>query len=124
MLIAEKGETGYFAHQALCSYNKAVKQTAVEEGLRSIGKIDPAAIIKHLSYDGKLAARNAKRADNRRRPGWGSSGNLYACYRYNFTAEGCAGGCGYRHIFSSCGAQAHLAGDCPKKTGSSHGNRK
>ena len=86
---------------------------------RMFGKIDPATIFKYLTYDGTVAAEKAKKAaevskkSGRSRGGVG--GNLYACYAFNYNAEGCKGGCGYRHICSSCGAQNHIFADCTTK---------
>ena len=127
VLIAEKAESGTFTAAALSDYDESVKSLAMDFGLKAFKRADPSSIVKHLSYEGTIAAeraRQATRGGGRRRHGRGQSGNLYACYKYNSYAEGCKGGCGYRHICSSCGSSAHLADDCPKKSGGNQGGRK
>ena len=116
IMVAEKAETTMFANDTLCKYDEAVRITASEKGLRSFGKIDPATIFKFLTYDGTVAAEKAKRAaDSGKRQGRGRQGVMYACYAFNNASEGCKGGCGYRHICSSCGVHGHIFGDCPTR---------
>ena len=120
ILIADKADKDVFTSAALCDYDSAIKRTAGEKGLRSIGKTDPVAIVEHLSYDSTQAAANAKRNEKRRKSGKGASGT---CYKFN-TQEGCKGNCGYRHVCSSCGSHNHIALDCPRRPGAVHSNRK
>ena len=116
IMVVEKAATGMFANDSLCKYNEAVRLMAGEKGLYSFGKIDPATIFKFLTYDGTVAAERAKKAaEGSRRSGRGRSGNLFACYAFNYSVEGCKGGCGYRHVCSSCGAHGHLFADCTTK---------
>ena len=126
VLIAEKAEPVYFTAEALSNYDESVKSAAHEIGPKVFKRADPTAIVKHLSYEGTVAAERARqgsRATGRKRQGRGS-GVYYACYRYNYHVEGCKGGCGYRHICASCGGQGHLGDDCSKKPGGNQGGRK
>ena len=74
ILVAEKADGPLFASEALIQYDESVKSTAKERGLKSFRKIDPANIVKHLSYDGTQLAMNAKRnVQSARKPRSGES---------------------------------------------------
>ena len=123
ILVAEKADGPLFASEALIQYDESVKLTAKEHGLKSFSKIDPANIVKHLSYDGTQVAMNAKRniQVNKRATGpapaqksAGTSHN-FSCLKHNFTLGGCPKGsaCRFKHICSACSAPNHLNADCP-----------
>ena len=124
ILVAEKADGPLFASEALIQYDESVKQTAKEHGLKSFRKIDPANIVKHLSYDGTQVAVNAKRniqtskkASNpmamSHQKSAGATHN-FSCLKHNFTLGGCrAPSCRFKHICSACSSPQHINADCP-----------
>ena len=121
ILVAEKADGPLFAAEALIQYDESVKQTAKEHGLKSFRKIDPANIVKHLSYDGTLVAVNAKRnifsgGKKTSVAPQKSAGTAhdFSCLKHNFTLGGCkSSGCRFKHICSACGSPQHINADCP-----------
>ena len=122
ILVAEKADGPLFAAEALIQYDESVKQTAKEHGLKSFRKIDPANIVKHLSYDGTQVAMNAKRgiqsskkapapASNQKSAG---ASHDFSCLKHNFTLGGCrAPSCRFKHICPACASLNHVNADCP-----------
>ena len=121
ILVAEKAERRVFASEALIGYDESVKDSAKENGLSAFKKVDPANIVKHLSYDGTQLAVNSRRPNTSRNTssrGSGSGPTLnhnFACIKFNFAQGGCKAGssCRYKHICSACGGPGHSNGDCP-----------
>ena len=125
VLVAEKVDSGHFAPEALIAYDESVKETAREVGIKAFAKVDPSAIVKHLSYDGTLAAKNAKKLAAKKggqsvqtpkaNTASKSSG---VCLRHNFNSMGCSRGnaCFYRHVCSACGGAGHVNEACPNTT--------
>ena len=121
ILVAEKAEKRVLASEALIGYDESVKESAKENGLKVFKKVDPANIVKHLSYDGTQLAVNSRRPNASRTTASRSSAsgpNLnhnFACIKFNFTQSGCKAGssCRYKHICSACGGSGHSNGDCP-----------
>ena len=119
ILVAEKAERRVFASEALISYDESVKDAAKENGLKAFAVVDPANIVKHLSYDGTQVAVNSRRSNATRQSSSASKGpNLnhnFACIKFNFAQGGCKEGrsCRYKHICSACGGSGHSNGDCP-----------
>ena len=119
ILLAEKAEPGVFESDALIRYDDSVKQEAYELGLDQFKKLDPAAIIKHLSYDGTKVAANSRRANGKRfntvtktQPSAPLSGGG-PCYKFNFAKEGCRRSrCDYKHVCSACFRPGHVNIDC------------
>ena len=125
ILVADKAQRCLFASQSLIDYDASVKLTAKEEGLRSMGKVDPSTIMQYLCYDGTLAAEKARKSEVKRRPGRGGTRNILACYAHNYNQGGCPGGCGYRHVCTHCGSSGHINSECTsKKEGAAKGGRK
>ena len=60
IMIAEKADKDMFEPAALIAYDESIKEVARESGSKSFDKVDPAAIVKHLSYDGTRAANSSK----------------------------------------------------------------
>ena len=56
-MLAEKAETGVFETDAIIRS---------ENGLEQFKTLDPAAIVKHLAYDGTKLAANSKKANEKR----------------------------------------------------------
>ena len=117
ILIAEKAERRVFASEALISYDESVKENAKESGLKAFKVLDPANIVKHLSYDGTQVAVNSRRTNSTRQSSTRTP-NLnhnFACIKFNFAQGGCKAGqsCRYKHICSACGGPGHSNGDCP-----------
>ena len=117
ILLAQKADADVFHNEALISYNESIKTAAGEDGIKAFSKLDPAAIIKHLSYDGTKAARAAK-SRNSNRPTTSSvraSGNTTsACFKFNFASGGCRRSkCSYPHVCSACSGPGHVNADCP-----------
>ena len=124
ILLAEKAEPGVFDNEALVRYDDSVKLAAYEKGLSQFKLLDPAAIVKHLSYDGTKVAANSRRAAVKRftatknqspqamsRGGGGGGG---PCYKFNFASGGCRRQrCEYRHICAACKGPGHVLDDCP-----------
>ena len=130
ILLAEKAETGVFDSEALIRYDDSVKLLAYEKGLKQFKVLDPAAIVKHLAYDGTKVAANSRRAAGRRfnannnnnnnsnnnRGGAAASNlpNYGACYKFNLASGDCRRTrCDYRHVCSACGGPGHINADCP-----------
>ena len=118
VLIAEKAETGHFDPEALIAYDESVKEAAREMGSKAFAKLDPSAIVKHLSYDGTLAAKNAKKLSAKKAipaKGAPSSKSSGICLKHNFNSLGCSRGatCFYRHVCSACGGGGHINESCP-----------
>ena len=133
ILVAEKAETGYFEHDALIRYDESVKQAAYENGLSHFEKLNPAAIVKHLSYDGTKAAANSKRASGKRfnvggkvqSSGSNSTPGSGPCYKFNFASGGCRRSkCDYRHVCSACFRPGHVNNDCTNVDRSGSGSQK
>ena len=117
ILLAEKADGGYFHDEALINYDESIKAAADEEGITSFSKLDPAAIIKHLSYDGTKAARAARNKGTSKpaaavsRP---SGNGTLACFKFNFASGGCRRTkCNYPHVCSACSGAGHVNADCP-----------
>ena len=55
-MLAEKADTGVFESDAIIRY---------ENGLEQFKTLDPAAIVKHLAYDGTKLAANSKKANGK-----------------------------------------------------------
>ena len=105
ILVAEKAERKVFSIEALINYDEAVKASSKEYGLRAFKTLDPANIVKHLSYDGTQVAVNSRRP-NANRPSATKTPNLnhnFACIKFNFAQGGCKErSCRYKHICSAC----------------------
>ena len=125
ILVAEKADGPLFASEALIQYDESVKLAAKEHGPKSFRKIDPANIVKHLSYDGTQVAVNAKRSSHPAKKGPSSSmgpaqksagaSHNFSCLKHNFTLGGCRSGsfCRFKHICSACSSPQHINADCP-----------
>ena len=134
ILLAEKAEPGVFESDALIRYDESVKQEAYEHGLDQFKKLDPAAIVKHLSYDGTKSAANSRRASGKRfnsfnkapaAPSSGNSGNPGPCYKFNFASGGCRRPrCDYKHVCSACFRPGHVNNDCQNVDRPSDGSQK
>ena len=66
--IAEKAEKSLFDPAALNAYDECIKEVARECGSKSFEKVGPAAIVKHLSYDGTVAAQNNAKSSAAKKP--------------------------------------------------------
>ena len=121
ILVAEKAEPGIFDNDALIRYDDSVKLSAYEHGLEQFKKLDPAAIFKHLAYDGTKVAANSKRSSGKRFPNpprnqqtaTSTPSAAGPCYKYNFASGGCRRSrCDYRHVCSACFRPGHVNNDC------------
>ena len=119
ILIAEKADKDVFEAEALINYDESVKDSAKEDGIKAFSKLDPANIVKHLSYDGTHQAKNGKgAAAAAKRPASAarkSGARKGACLKHNFDPSGCSRGrdCYYKHACSACGAFGHINDGCP-----------
>ena len=118
ILLAEKADADVFHNDALISYDDSIEALASEEGIDAFSKLDPAAIVKHLSYDGTKAARAAKQRVSSGRqaaaPRPASSNTTSACFKFNFASGGCRRSkCNYPHVCSACSGTGHVNADCP-----------
>ena len=115
--IAEKAEKCMFDPAALIAYDESIKEVARDCGSKSFEKVDPAAIVKHLSYDGTLAAQNNAKSSAAMEPAAFKPGSKPAggiCLKHNFSSSGCPRGtsCFYKHICSSCHSRGHVSDAC------------
>ena len=60
ILIAEKADKDMFEPASLIGYDESIKEIARESGSKSFEKVNPATIVKHLSYDGTRAANSSR----------------------------------------------------------------
>ena len=112
ILLAEKAVADIFMNEALVSYDESVKVAAAEEGIQVFSKLDPAAIVKHLSDDGTRAAKAAKGRASR--PSHTAATSNRACFKFNFTSGGCSRSrCNYPHKCSACSGPGDVNADCP-----------
>ena len=135
ILVAEKAEPGVFDNDALIRYDDSVKLAAYENGLDQFKKLDPAAIVKHLSYDGTKVAANSKRSSARRvntsfnkapsSSAPSGHANPGPCYKFNFANGGCRRSrCDYCHVCSACFRPGHVNQDCTNVDRSGGSNQK
>ena len=118
ILLAEKAEPGVFDCEALICYDDSVKLSAYEKGLSQFKLLDPAAIVKHLSYDGMKVAVNSRKAAGKHvtavKTQASSSFIGGPCYKFNFASGGCRRQrCNYRHICAACKGPGHVLDECP-----------
>ena len=117
ILLAEKADADVFHNDALISYDESIKTAAGEDGIGAFSKLDPAAIIKHLSYDGTKAARAARSRQPTKSstaPTRSSGNTTSACFKFNFASGGCRRTkCSYPHVCSACSGPGHVNADCP-----------
>ena len=116
ILLAEKADPGLFRPETLIKYDNHVKCVAAEKGSASFEKIDPASIVKFLSYDGTKGAE--KQASNHSaRKSRSSITPNGTCFRFNFSIDGCKrSSCPYKHVCSTCFSASHIANDCSRKS--------
>ena len=118
LLIGEKAASDMFMDDALLNYDESVKDKAKDMGMKAYRRVDPAAIVEHLSYENTKNAANAKRGGGRK--GFVSKTQGQGpghCLKYNYDPRGCTRKeCHYRHVCSACGSASHVNGDCPKRS--------